>query len=76
MVVAYLFQSRRIGQQTSALGAFQIVLSFFVETKFISSDLYFANGTNNRNLGTWSAKLYHPVGKDADDVQLDRKSVV
>ena len=71
MVVAYLFQSRRIGQQTSALGAFQIVLSFFVETKFISSDLYFANGTTNRNLGTWSAKLYHPVGKDADDVQFN-----
>ena len=69
--MAYLFQSRRIGQQTSVLGAFQIVLNFFLETKFASSDLYFANGTNNRNLGIWSAKLYHPVGKDADDVQFN-----
>lgn len=71
IIVAFLFQSRRIGQQTSILGAFQIVLSFLVETKFLSSDLYFASGTNNRNVGIWSAKLYHPVGKDADDVQFN-----
>ena len=71
IIVAYLFQIRRIGQQTSLLGAFQIVLRFIEETDFSATDLYFAGGTSNRNDGSWSAKLYHPVGKDADEVQFN-----
>lgn len=77
IIVAYLYQSRRIGQQTTALGAFQIVLGFLSDTNFTSNELHFIHDKNNEkneknsNNNIWPATLYHPVGKDVDDVQFN-----
>jgi U3 small nucleolar RNA-associated protein 22 len=72
IIVAYLIQSRRIGQQTAVLGAFQTVLSFLADTKFDSTELNFV-GENNISKGdsTWPATLNHPVGKDINDVSFN-----
>jgi U3 small nucleolar RNA-associated protein 22 len=71
IIVAYLFQSRRIGQQTTVLGAFQMVLSFLTDTNFSSIDLYFSGSNKQHSEEKWPAKLYHPVGKDVDGVQFN-----
>lgn len=70
IIVAYLIQSRRIGQQTAVLGAFQTVLGFLADTKFDSTELNFV-GENNSTKGIWPATLYHPVGKDINDVSFN-----
>lgn len=71
IIVAYLFQSRRIGQQTTVLGAFQMVLSFLTDTNFSSIDLSFSGSNKQHSEEKWPAKLYHPVGKDVDGVQFN-----
>ena len=71
IVVAYLFQTRRIGVQTTKLGAFQVVISFLAQTDFASADLHFTGAKSSQSECKWSAKLYHPVSKDIDDVQFN-----
>ena len=69
--MAYLFQTRRIGVQTTKLSAFQVVISFLAQTNFTTADLHFTNSKGSLNESKWSAKLYHPVSKDSDDVQYN-----
>ena len=72
MVVAYLFQTRQIGAQTTVLGALQVVMNFIAGTVFESTHLNFAGERkDNVRQGTWAATLLHPVGKDADAVPFN-----
>jgi U3 small nucleolar RNA-associated protein 22 len=71
VVVAYLFQTRRIGVQTTKLGAFQVVINFLAQTDFASADLHFTGAKSSSSESKWSAKLYHPISKDVDDVQFN-----
>ena len=72
MLVAYLFQARQIGPQTTVLGALQVVMNFIAGTVFESTHLNFAGERkDNVSPSTWAATLFHPVGKDADAVPFN-----
>lgn len=68
IIVAYLFQARKIGQLTTVLGAFQMVLSFLAETNFLGTEIHFGGANSVRTDSIWPAKIYHPVSKDVPDV--------
>jgi U3 small nucleolar RNA-associated protein 22 len=62
MLVAYLIQSRRIGLQTTALGAFLIVLKLLADTDFNKTSLDFSSIealTTTSNV--FCASLNHPI---------------